>query len=165
MIEITYKRWVLRSDVAATRAAYRALEAGGPEGCGCITCRNYVPQRHQVYPPEVLTLFDQLGVDGAKEVEVYHICVLGDTGLHQYGGWMHFVGEIISGRDAKVPAGSDPRVKTFDLEQAGPHFQIGFTAETGLSLIDKPFADKPLVQIEFTVDLPWILDAEDEPER
>ncbi len=68
---------------------------------------------------------------------------------------MHFVGHIEPGKDMWAE-------KTLDLEEVDAHFKIGFTKE--LALIDKPFAGKPLVQIDFYAEMPWILDAEEEPE-
>ena len=64
--------------------------------------------------------------------------------LHLYGGWFHFVGTI-----SKEPRGP----ATLD------NFTIDFIPHNALAA--KAFENQPLVQIEITVKLPWVLsDAE-----
>src|SRR5207245_428143 len=56
---------------------------GKMTSCGCDNCNNFAQVRDQVYPPEVLTIFDSLGIDFRKESEVHYY---GRTpaGLHTY---------------------------------------------------------------------------------
>ncbi len=66
-------------------------------------------------PPEVLRLFETLGVSCCREAKVFHNCRL-QNGLHSYGAWFHFVGAIEDGKDAAVvdALGSTQ----FDLEKS-----------------------------------------------
>jgi len=96
-----------------------------------------------VFPAEVLDLFHHLGVDYKRDAETYHMAPL-EPGLHLYGAWFHFVGTI-----SKQPAGP----ATLDT------FTIDFIPHNALAA--KAFENQPLVQIEITVKLPWVLsDAE-----
>jgi len=48
------------------------------------------------FSPDLLSLFNKLGIDPQKEQEVYDLG-LADDGpgqLVRYGGWYHFVGHI-----------------------------------------------------------------------
>lgn len=162
MEAVKFRRWTVYADVIATREAFSLVQKGGSEECSCAYCRNFLAIRHQVYPAEILALFEQLGVDSRKEVEVEYLTRL-DSGLHLYNGWLHLVGHLSSDFDLKMSSGGDATstVYTVDLEQVSEHFKIGFIK--GDSLAHFSFQDKSLIQIEFIVELPWILKNENEP--
>jgi hypothetical protein len=80
-----------------------------------------------------------LGVDYKRDAELYHTARL-EPGVHLYGGWFHFVGTIL-----KEPFGPAT------LEE----FTIDFIPNNALAA--KVFENQLLVQIEFTVKLPWVL--------
>lgn len=161
MQTITYKKWIFYADVISTCEAYRAIERGGAEDCGCSHCLNFVANRRQVYPAEILALFSQLGIDYTKETEVYQVTQL-DSGLHLYNGWLHFIGHFKSGINSKVQVDEFPNAQIYklDFEPVDDHFQIGFTTDT--RSFWKSFEGKSLVQVEFTVEIPWILENEEE---
>jgi hypothetical protein len=93
MTTIKFKKWKIECDVSGTREAYAKIERGGPEECDCNTCNNFAAARQYAYPQEARSLLEQLGIDINKEAEVYHKCKL-ESGLHNYGGWFHFIGSI-----------------------------------------------------------------------
>ena len=158
MIEVAYRRWILEADVAGTREAFRRVESGSPERCGCDHCINFAAARRQLYPAGMLELFRQLGIDPAKETETYHLTRL-DSGLHLYGGWFHFIGRLSSGPDAKVPTVKDS--STLKLVELDERFSLGFTKDRALAW--PPFERRPLVQVEFTAEVPWVLADVEEP--
>ena len=141
MTQITYRDWILDCDVEATRAGYETILKGGAESCDCAGCRNFLAQRDSFYPAEVLNLFDRLGVNYKRDAETYHTARL-EPGLHLYGSWFHFVGAI-----EKQPVGP----ATLNS------FTIDFIHDNALAA--NAFANQPLVQIEITVKLPWVLSA------
>jgi hypothetical protein len=151
MEEMQYRQWKFNVDVEATREAYRKIERGSAEECGCQKCLNFVASRKKIYPEEVLILYDRLGVDFRKEVEVYHDGV-SETGLHFYSGWFHFVGHLESPSSKVLLAEySDAQVYNLELEEVGQQFRIGFTENGGLCW--KEFEEQPLVQIEFAGEI------------
>lgn len=153
MNDLTFARWVLRHDPDATRHAYRQVTQGGAEQCGCAYCLNFAAQRERVYPHSVLELFKTLGIDAAREVEVYESGPAA-SGQALYRGWFHFVGEIVSER----PEGKEVAEKGWvpDLERIDDSFEIGLSNET--DLVPKPFEGLPIVQLNFAVSLGWVLD-------
>jgi hypothetical protein len=162
MKEVKYKRWEFYADVEGTREAYSSINVGGGEDCGCNTCLNFVAARDQVYPQEVLELFEQFGIDYRKEIEVYHICKT-ETGKHLYGGWLHFIGDFKSGKSFTVitPVAPNTQVFTLDFEEIDKNFQISFTENGGLYWNE--FKGKQLVQVEFLIEVPWMLKEIEEP--
>src|SRR5687768_14482682 len=94
MTSITYRDWILECDVDATSRAYGRILFGGAEECGCSGCRNFIEQREFIFPTEVLSLFAQLGINYKGDAEIYHVARL-ESGSHLYGGWFHFVGNIL----------------------------------------------------------------------
>jgi len=46
------------------------------------------------FPNELMMLFADLGVNYKRDAEIYHITQL-ESGLHQNGGWFHFIGSIV----------------------------------------------------------------------
>jgi hypothetical protein len=128
------------------------VAAGGPEECGCQPCLNFASARAQIYPAQVLALFEKLGISAHREVEVYHMARL-SSGRHLYGGWFHVVGSILSGADAAKQVAEN--LWQPDLEEANENFSLGFTSR--LALVRVAFAGLPLVQLEFTAKVPWVL--------
>src|SRR5437016_6198852 len=140
---IKFARWEIECDTAVTRELYRKLPIGAPEACGCVPCLNFAAARKQVYPVEVVRLFDELGIAADREAEVYHTHRI-EPGKHHYGGWFHFVGRIVSGSDAARQIA--PNAWTFDLEKVGTEFELGFTNRVGL--LRPSFQGQPVVQVE-----------------
>ena len=157
MESIRFARWELSCYPASTRKAYAAITKGGPEKCGCEPCLNFAAARGQIYEPNVLTLFEKLGISCDREVETYHMTRL-ESGRHLYGGWFHLVGSIVSGDDAVKQIAE----KTWqpNLEETSEFFSLGFTSR--LALVREPFVGLPLIQLEFAAKVPWVL-AEKEP--
>ena len=153
MTIIEFKKWKIECHVGATREAYAKMERGGPEECGCNTCKNFASARQYAYPQEVRSLLEQLGIDMNKEAEVYHNCKL-ETGLHDYGGWFHLVGTIKEGPDSKRQIGENTFI--FELERIDNRFAIGFTAQA--ALVPKSFGDHPVTQVEFETEVPWVIE-------
>jgi len=99
-----------------------------------------------------MDLFDDLGIDYRKEVEITHYETLGD-GLHHIGGWFHFKGKVLTGKDYRVPL--EFGGYTFDLTPITDNFSIGFAEGSDLTF----FEDKTgLVQVEFDTIIPWVID-------
>ena len=147
MIQVAYRDWEFECDPGSTRIAYDQIEHGGVEECECAGCRNFLAQRDSVFPKEVLELFAELGVDCRRDAEIYHQAKL-ESGLHLYGGWFHFIGKI-----AKQPLGP---------AQISESFTVDFIPAKSLAAAS--FADEPLVQVEITAQLPWIVKEEQEPD-
>ena len=125
---------------------------GSPESCGCRDCLDFAAARNRIYPAEVLTLFNQLGIDPRHESEIWHLGRL-KPGLHLYGGFFHFLGTIESEGGA---CGS------FDMEQSdNVPFRLYFVNRR--DLLPEPFTDLPVVQLELIAHVPWVLD-DPEPE-
>jgi hypothetical protein len=161
MKSITFARWEIECDAPVTRDLLSRLQSGAPEKCGCTPCLNFAAAREQVYPVDVIRLFDSLGIALDREAEVYHTHRVA-PGRHHYGGWFHFVGRIVSGSDAARQIGTTQAgpVWGFDLEKVGVDFELGFTHRIGL--LEKPFEGQPVVQLEFQATVPWLL-PEEEP--
>ncbi len=153
---LEYGRWKISSDATATRTAYARLTAGSPEECGCEPCRNFAAQRNKTYSTATLALFESLGIASNREAEIYHMARL-ESGKHLYGGWFHFVGSIIFGADAAKQVSEN--VWQPDLESESDNFSLGFTSL--VHLIREPFNGLQLVQLEFTAQIPWILEAKE----
>jgi hypothetical protein len=155
MEQLQYREWKLNVDIEATREAYSKIERGSAEECGCQKCLNFVASRKKMYPEEVLILFDRLGVDFRKEVEVYDDGI-SETGLHFYSGWFHCVGYLENpSSQVMLVEYADTQVHELELEEVGQQFRIGFTENGGLYWTE--FEGKPLVQIEFFGEVPWLI--------
>ncbi len=126
---------------------------GSPESCGCEICLNLVAARSQAYPPKALEIFEQLGIDCSKEAETWRYC-RGESGLHHYSGFFHFIGSIESGKDA-IPVING--TGTYDLEETSDCFKYGFTSS--VHLLPESFAGKEVVQLEFQTKVTWVIEA------
>ena len=132
----------IRYDRAATTAIYANLKGGWAEDCRCVGCRNLMAQRDVIYRPAFRELLDRLGIDPSKEGEAVADGPL-TNGLHHYGGWFFFVGEMVT-EGEQITQVSD-----------SPHFGYCFTRN---GPCPKEFRGGPHLGIEFVAHLRWILD-------
>lgn len=142
---IDYDGWTLATDADATRAAY-AASGRGAHVCRCAYCRNFVAVRDEAYPRSFVALLSRLGIDPHKEAEVSEFGQT-DCGRRLYSGFYHFVGEVIGG--------PGDRMSVIEAETANAPWQVFFANRRSLAF--DSFGDQPLVQLEFTVELPWVL--------
>jgi hypothetical protein len=140
------ERWIVKYDSEATRKRYSQIEIGGPEACGCEPCLNFAAARERVYPDEVKRTLAELGVDYTKEEEVAHTCRI-RPGLHSYIGWFRFIGRV-----------EETTVESSDSVRIGNHLSWCFG-----NLAENVFSPYPLVQVDFTAEVPWVLEVK-EPE-
>lgn len=154
---VRYRDWVFEVDRELTLQTHKSVLVSGAESCVCDDCKNYIAYRDKVFPEEIKQLFKELGIDYKKEVEITAFETLPD-GLHQIGGWFHFKGRVVAGKDYRVPLPSGGH--TYDLTAITDKFSIGFAIENDLT----HFADKTgLVQVEFVTNIPWVISKSLEP--
>jgi len=138
--------WIVKYDAEATRKRYSHIEIGYPERCGCELCQNFAATREKVYPEEVRRILAQLGIDYTKEAEVAYTCRIRPE-WHSYIGWFHFIGRA-----------EEVRGELQDYVRIGNHFSWCFR-----NIAENVFSPYPLVEINFTAEVPWVLEAK-EPE-
>lgn len=150
--KVKYRDWEFEVDRDLTRQTYEKISISGAESCICNDCKNYVAYRDNVFSDEIRTLFDDLGVDYKKEVEITSFETL-PNGLHHIGGWFHFKGRVLNGKDYRIPLPSGGH--TIDLTAVTDNFSIGFAEGGDLTF----FSDKNgLIQVEFMAFIPWVID-------
>jgi len=141
-----FDKWKYRADRDATVLAYGRTERGGADRCDCAGCRNFRAARAHCFPPEFIALLGQLGIDPNKDAEVYHNARIA-PGLHDYGGWYHFIGALDGGGDSSPV-------------NFGPSFHAWICPATAPRL--SSLVGEQVVQLEFHAEaVPWRLD---EPE-
>ena len=155
---VELRKWSVLSDPDLTREAYARIDCAGAESCGCEACFNFATTRHLVYTPDVLELFDCLGVDPLLEADVRHDRCLG-AGNHTYTASFYLVGRIAEG-----PATTCARTgsaETPSLESAGSdaRVSVGFCADA--SEAPDAFRGLPVILMEVSVVAPWISNAEE----
>ena len=154
---VRFRKWLFSVDETATTLAYAQCLISGADECTCDDCRNYAQSRTNV-PEEVAVFFKNVGIDYRKESEVWRAGTI-SANQHWYFGWYHFKGQLLEGTDCKVNLGNDS--STLELESVSSNFSIGFTQAEAPSI----FTDKTnLVQIEFSVVIPWVLGEHTKPD-
>jgi hypothetical protein len=134
---------LFRYDKAVTERAYAGITDDGATQCGCMYCRNFIAQRTTVYPTSFHALLDELGIDAAKEGEVYE-CGPADNGRRLYGGWLFFTGQMIERGERHV-------------RRDGMEFWVD-----GGRKLPAPNGDfgLDLLALNFTMAIPWVLSEE-----
>jgi hypothetical protein len=162
MNKIKFKNWVFDIDPLSTKNVYENIKNGGSDNCSCSYCKNYRIQKDKAFPQEILTLFEKLGIDYRKEVEVPQLCKTKD-GLHQYDGWFHFIGKIKRGNKLINILNNIRNVfgkqKVLHYQSITNDFSILFTE--GKELVNHLFKDYPTVQLEYVTNLKWIINEEE----
>jgi hypothetical protein len=149
---VKFQDWTFAVDKALTEQTYNSILGSGADTCDCNNCKNYVACRDKVFPLQIIDLFTDLGIDFRKEVEIVTWQSLPNW-LQHIGGWFHFAGEVLDGKDYRVPLPLGGH--TFDLTRITDNFSIGFAEGNDLTF----FPDKTdLVQVEFETIIPWVID-------
>ena len=149
---LKFRDWTLEVEKELTQQTYDKISGSGADTCVCNNCKNYVAYRDKVFPDEIKNLFTDLGVDYRKEVEITSWEKL-PNGHYHVGGWFHFKGRVLNGKDHRVPlAGGGV---TFDLTKISDNFSIGFAEGNDLTFFEERSG---LVQIEFDTHIPWVID-------
>ena len=133
----------IRYDRNRTQHIYNGLKRGGADECGCMYCRNFAAQRDSAYPDPFKRLLDELGIDPAKEAEVYEIGPI-EGGRFTYGGWLCFIGEMIEAGEGNTRLGG---------------FEYWFTTKVP----DAPaFHGGSMLAVQFLTTIDWVLAARPE---
>jgi hypothetical protein len=130
----TFGAWQFTCDRQATADTYAREATSTSVQCTCNGCRNFVVARCDVFPKAYFALLDSLGIDPAKDGEVYHNGRR-SPGKHHYGGWFHFVGALDVTGD-------------FPPVQVAKGFSVYLCSKSAPCL--PALKDLPLVQVEFT---------------
>lgn len=142
MKTVCLQDWVLKIDVEKTKEYYDSITV--EEGCDCDYCKNYI-KNCKTFSQEVLDFYTMLGIDPQKEGEFMEFET--DTDEHLYMGFYHLVGEIIK----------KPSKKKWDDLNIIRVDNMKFTFTDELDLVPEDFP-KPVIQLEFEVVLPWLLE-------
>ncbi|MHB0998634.1 MAG: hypothetical protein ACYC27_05250 [Armatimonadota bacterium] len=145
-------------DRKATLQAYAETSIGSADSCKCLFCRNFVAARESIYPDEFRTLLERLGIDYRKDAEIWEASPDGSC-IRFYSGWFHFIGTIVSLNEQKKPSHHTLRQTNTKLlggeELIGDSFALSFKDKADLA--HPSFKGHSLVQLEFSVEVPWVL--------
>ena len=156
--QVRFGRWTLAAEPEKTRAAYGRVQ-GAPERCGCNICKNFIQARESAYPSDLRQLLDELGIDYRLESELWHSHRVA-LGRHLYGGAFHFVGAIQDGHEAAVR--QENGLYILELASVSAALKIGFSTRITRTPREA-FSGLRLVQVDFSVDAPWLLPIDPEP--
>lgn len=147
MEKITFKDWVFLTDKTYNENIYQNHNF---EHCECLYCENFEAYKENIFPREVLDLFDKLGVDYRKYAEIMYI--FDENGQYHYYGWYHFRGEF-HGVDAKIKIDDDSfQIETISITN---ECSLGFHYDNSQSFFP---SEDTLVQVAFDVQIPWVID-------
>ena len=142
-------------DVEKTKSFYETAELLS-EGCECQGCRNY-EKAVDFADVEVKEILDALGIDMKKAAEVWGYFAK-EKGMMEYHGFYHLCGTLLEGGFLyQRVADKEYRMMDDCMHVINENFMIGFT-ET-IDLLEDEFPE-PIVQLEFSIYLPWVLDEE-----
>lgn len=152
----TIARWTIEHDPDATRQCYARIP--DEYACNCQSCENYLALRKGDLPRELWNLLGSLAIPFRKPAEVR----LPQTGTGEsvrYGVWYHFVGRIVAGADCWKPTSETGYM--YDGEDIAPGVSFGFSSN--LALVNEAFCGRPTVQLDFQLEVPWVLDTLSHP--
>ena len=70
LTKVKYRDWEFEVDRELTRKTYESVLVSGTESCSCNDFKNYISYRDKVFSNEIKLLFEALGIDYKKEVEI-----------------------------------------------------------------------------------------------
>jgi hypothetical protein len=152
-MQTTVGRWTIEHDPDATRACYARISEV-LQCAPCQSCENYLAMGNSNLPTAFWELLEALGITFAKPAEICLACP--STGSNVLNGvWYHSVGRIVAGADVWKPH-DDGNSGSWDGEDLAPGVSFGFSSKQ--DLMDDAFAGQSTIQVEFQVQIPWVLD-------
>jgi hypothetical protein len=119
-----------------------------------VPCRNFGAYREEWLRSQVGGVLSALGIEPGWEVEAIHFCREAPH-QHAYQVWYHAVGELLSGAPAwQVDERGTVRAQSF--EEISPRLWVG--CHTDCAAVRDSFRGPPLIQVEFSALLPWVID-------
>lgn len=154
MATVIFKEWAFEVDKELNRKAYEGFVNSGADTCDCGNCKNYLKFRESVFPVEIKSLFNDLGIDYKKEFDIITNYKT-SNGLYNTMGWFHFKGNILSGKNcaAELPNGGH----SVEVVPVLENFAIGFATGTGMTYFED---ESGLIEFLFETDIPWVIDLE-----
>jgi len=146
MATIKVHPWKVTYDYEATSSLYSTVEGGEADRCDCAYCQRFRNLREEVYPQNVRTVFERMGIDYKKESAVYQICEVQDR-KHLYGGSFVFFGSVECLDQAYEHSGS-----TYKDVEVTPDFSWAFLNVKGPPYYGVP-ADRLCAEIVFRIKL------------
>jgi hypothetical protein len=159
MKKIKINKWELKVDIEETKKAYSQITESSADVCSCEDCKNFVKVREKsLYPKEAVKLFTKVGINPLRETELYSLGFQ-SNGLFRYSGWVHFIGQIITGPESELLEYKDDRgeVRQILFTQISETFSISIRSRIDLAFEPFQITTKPVLQLEFLVDIPWLL--------
>lgn len=148
MEQLKIGSWIIEVDGNQTKAFYDNQPLI-TQDWDSIFEENYV-LACETFPQKVKDFFNSLGIDPRKQGEVNEYKE-NEDGTHVYGGFYFIVGKILSGPDFWVNTDKGP-TPNFDSISG---IQIAFTNE--LAMAPEANFPKPVIQLEFQLNVPWLL--------
>lgn len=142
MKKIQFQDWKLNVDFFNTQKLYTEIDSSAAELCNCTDCENFIDNRNNLYPTEVRTLLNELGVDYRKEGDIWKMTQ--ENNLHRYSGCFYFVGNF-KGKNCIQPL-NNYSSETI-LKTVTDNFSIGFCNCSYASISSK--SNHNVIQIEF----------------
>lgn len=142
MKRIQLANWILDIDSEKTKKYYDSITI--EDNCTCAYCRNYI-KACESFSKDVLDFYKLLGIDPQKEGEFMEYKI--DINKHLYSGFYHLIGEIVK-RPSNKKTWDDLNIINVD--------NVKFVFTDKLDLVPDNFP-KPVIQLEFEVVLPWLL--------
>lgn len=161
---VPFGEWRIALDLQATHEIASAPALA--RGCGCPWCRNWAAAWERVLPPDVVSGLLRLGIDPADPADLY---ASGDDPVATSYAVFYYCAGVV--RDGPAPYYQDdsvPHVRDYHVYQElrrGPAWLYVLVAPQRLMHdfpfkppVEFPVAD--LVQVEFRLTVPWLLDEE-----
>lgn len=143
MKKIGIMNWLLEVDVEKTAEYYRKEI----EICDCSYCQNFASTVLSL-EDEQISFFKNLGIMPEKPVMLSHFPTEADNN-HQYIGFYHVVGRILTGETCTMTNWQDHHTYTLD--------KFAFCLSKENNQVPESFLE-PVFQLNFETEIPWILE-------
>ncbi len=159
MTQIQFYDWTFLIDKTLTTDIYLSVNESGADKCDCSFCKNYIARRPKLFDTQLLSFFNDLGIDSTKE---YEVCYLNreSNGLHLYTTWFDFVGQILDEPDLRVQLPNGKFTKESYSINSNLSISFAETSKPANSFFNE--IDK-IVQMTFILTIPWTV-SDEEPQ-
>ena len=153
--------WRIATDLVATRALPDAIPLPQCRRT-CEWCRNWAVAHSTILPASLITELRRLGIDPAAPTDLYAFAEPTD-GYRQipHRVTFHTTGEILSGPAAWTEDARLGRVRSYAPVPAVPGrfgLSVAYERDVGGDLAWQRMIGASLVQVDFRLEVPWLLD-------
>jgi hypothetical protein len=148
MKKVNFRHIEFLVDYDYNKSNYEMINPVGASSCSCSGCQNYLAQNQYIFPEELLSFFEEVGIDYLKDFETT-FSHKSDEGKYEYFSTFYFNGVVLNSFAQNVQ-----KISKLTNISVNDNFRIHFEHDTQ----NRDWRSDNLMYVLVSSTLPWVID-------